>query len=107
MAQFFERQQNLENNNPLDPNKQLDRSQRSEQALAGQFQENLRTKDMTAEEKKKVSDVESDIKNLMQHDDILEINARLRDPALRNFISDTLRQAMNEKVRTVNKEKVR
>ncbi len=103
----FEAQKNLENNNPFNPSQNLEKSQKTQSALAGQVREDRRVRDMAPDEKKKVNEVESDIRNLMQHDDIIELNARLRDPSLKNFISDTLRRVINEWLRTANKEKIR
>lgn len=79
----FETRKNLENNNPLNPSKNLDKSQRAEQALSGQFQDEMKMKDMSIEEKKKVQEIASDIESLIQDNNIIRLNEMLRDPALK------------------------
>lgn len=103
----FETRKNLENNNPLNPSQNLDKSQKAEQVLAGRFQDDMRMRDMSTEEKKKVQEVQTDIQNLMQDNDIIKLNEKLRDPALKGLISDKLRREINDKLRAANKEKVR
>ncbi len=103
----FETHKNPEDNNPLNPSKNLDKSQKAEQVLAGRFQDDMRIRDMSTEEKKKVQEVQTDIQNLMQDNDIIKLNEKLRDPALKGLISDKLRREINDKLRAANKEKVR
>lgn len=103
----FETHKNPEDNNPLNPSKNLDKSQKAQFALAGQMQEDMRMKDMSREEKQKIHEVQSDIENLIHDNNIVRLNEMLRDPALKGLISDKLKREINDALRAANKEKVR